>query len=102
MQSYWIIWLIVFVMLMIAQRNSAVNARIHQRKRKGVKRRMPEELLKEFIGKRCSVYQMGGSFSQEGTITAVEGNWVRFETKKDVQLLNGDMIQNIRLLPEKK
>ncbi len=62
---------------------------------------MPTELLKEFIGKVCSVMMFGGLSAATGKIAAVEGNWIKFETKKDVQLLNGDMIQNITIMPEK-
>lgn len=70
-----------------------------QRKRR--KGKMPTELLKEFIGKVCSIVMFGSVSGLNGKIAAVEGNWLKVETKKDVQLVNGDMIQNITILPEK-
>lgn len=70
-----------------------------QRKRR--KGKMPTELLKEFVGKVCSVMMFGSAFGMTGRIVAVEGNWIKFEQKKEVQLINGDMIQNISLLSEK-
>jgi len=63
---------------------------------------MPKELMKEFIGKVCSIILFNASFGVTGKIIAVEENWIKVQTKKDMQLINGDMIQNISILPEKQ
>ena len=63
---------------------------------------MPTELLKEFVGKMCAVSLFNESFGVFGRLTAVEGNWIRIEEKKGVRIINGDMIRDIKLLPEKK
>ena len=36
-----------------------------------------------------------------GKIVAVEDNWIKVENKKEVRILNGDMVQSITLMPEK-
>lgn len=63
---------------------------------------MPKELMKEFIGKVCSIILFNASFGVTGKIIGVEENWIKVQTKKDIQLINGDMIQNISILPEKQ
>lgn len=56
----------------------------------------------EFIGKVCSVVVYGEDFGNVvGKITATEDNWIKIETKNDVQIINGDMIKRISIMPEK-
>ena len=74
---------------------------IRKNKKKGVKRKMPKELIQEFIGKTCSISLFNESFAISGKIIAIEENWLKVETKREVQLINGDMIRNIAILPEK-
>ncbi len=101
MESY--TWLfLVFIALVLLWYGSVSQRRLVQKfQRKRRKGKMPTELLKEFIGKVCSIMMFGGAFGMTGKIVAIEGNWIKFEQKKEVQLINGDMIQNITMLPEK-
>lgn len=63
---------------------------------------MPKDLMVEFIGKVCSVVVYGEDFGNVvGKITATEDNWIKIETKNDVQIINGDMIKRISIMPEK-
>lgn len=62
---------------------------------------MPKELIQEFIGKACSISLFNESFAIVGKIVAIEENWLKVETKREVQLINGDMIRNIAIMPEK-
>lgn len=62
---------------------------------------MPVEFLKECIGKVCAVMQFGDVSGETGKITALEGNWIRLEQKNTVRFINGDMIKEIQILPEK-
>lgn len=55
---------------------------------------MPTELIKDFIGKKC-VITVFNDFSVKGKIIAMEGNWIKLETKNDVRIINGDMISSI-------
>lgn len=99
--SYVFILLLLTVVLCSAAAANRRRLGIVRRKRKGMKSSMPTELLKEFIGQRCTITlfnEFGGSV---GTITAVEGNWIRVQEKNDVRIINGDMIRDIKLVPAK-
>ena len=62
---------------------------------------MPTELIKEFMGKVCAIVLFNDSFGVAGKIVAVEENWIKVEEKNKVRLINGDMIRDISILPEK-
>ena len=62
---------------------------------------MPQELMKEFIGKVCTIILFNETFGVQGKIVAVEENWVKVEEKNKVRLINGDMIRDISIAPEK-
>lgn len=62
---------------------------------------MPQELIKEFIGKICTIILFNDSFGIQGKIVAIEDNWLKVEEKKKIRLVNGDMIRDISILPEK-
>ena len=63
---------------------------------------MPEELMKEFIGKMCTIILFNESFGVQGKILEVEGNWIKVEEKNKIRLINGDMIRDISMSQEKK
>lgn len=56
---------------------------------------------KEFIGKVCKIILFNDPFGEQGKIVAVEENWIKVEEKNKVCIINGDMIQDISILPEK-
>ena len=60
---------------------------------------MPQELMKEFIGKVCTIILFNESFGVQGKIVA--DNWIKVEEKNKVRLINGDMIRDISIAPEK-
>lgn len=62
---------------------------------------MPTELMKEFIGKVCSITLFNESFGITGKIVSVEGNWIKVLEKNSSRLVNGDMIRDIKIMPEK-
>lgn len=62
---------------------------------------MPTELIKEFIGKVCSISLFNESFGITGKIVGLEGNWIKVEEKGTSRLVNGDMIRDIKLMPAK-
>ncbi len=66
-----------------------------------MKRSMPKELMNEFIGRICSIVLFNESFGFQGKIVAIEGNWIKVEEKNKVRLINGDMIRDISIMPEK-
>lgn len=56
---------------------------------------MPTEMLKEFIGKSCIITLFNDFGGIQGTILAVEENWIKVEEKKKIRIINGDMIRDI-------
>ncbi len=62
---------------------------------------MPTELMKDFIGKVCAITLFNESFEITGKIISVEGNWIKISEKNTSRLVNGDMIRDIKIMPEK-
>ncbi len=62
---------------------------------------MPTELIKEFMGKVCSISLFDTSFEIIGKIVGLEDNWIKVEEKDTIRLVNGDMIRHIKLRPAK-
>ena len=63
---------------------------------------MPTELIKEFIGKVCTIMLFGENWGCIAKIVAVENNWIKvIEENKNIRLLNGDMVGHIRIMPDK-
>ena len=62
---------------------------------------MPQELMKEFIGKVCTIILFNETFGVQGKIVAVEEKWVKVEEKNGSRMINGDMIRDIKLMSEK-
>lgn len=58
---------------------------------------MPVEMLKEFIGKKVTIYAEGELGGFKCNILSIEGNWLKVEEKKAIRLVNGDMILQIIL-----
>lgn len=62
---------------------------------------MPSELMKDFIGKECTIILFNESFGVTGKIVAAQENWIKVEEKKRVRIINGDMIRDISVKTEK-
>ena len=62
---------------------------------------MPTELMKDLIGKVCSITLFNESFGITGKIISIEGNWIKVSEKDTSRLVNGDMIRDIKIMPEK-
>ena len=92
--------MVLFLCIIIPRRNKILLGMI-QRKRKGRIRKMPTELIKEFMGKVCSISLFNESFGITGKIVALENNWIKIEEKDTSRLVNGDMIRDIKLMPAK-
>lgn len=99
--SYWWIWLIVFLFCIIIPRRNKFYLGLINRKKRGEKRKMPIELMKDFIGKVCAITLFNEAFGITGKIISVEGNWIKILEKDTSRLVNGDMIRDIKIMPEK-
>lgn len=99
--NYWWIWFIILFCFIIIPRKSELYLEIIKRKKKGRKRKMPQGLMKEFIGKVCTIILFNESFGVQGKIVTIEDNWIKVEEKNKIRLINGDMIRDISIAPEK-
>ncbi len=62
---------------------------------------LPRGLMMEFIGKVCSISLFNESFGITGKIDSVEENWIKVIEKGNSRLVNGDMVRDIKILPDK-
>lgn len=92
---YWIIFFVILLCCIILPTRRMFMLNIIRRKRKGVKRDMPTEMLKEFIGKDCAISMFNEVGAVQGKILAIEENWIKVEEKKKIRIINGDMIRDI-------
>lgn len=99
--DYWYIWLIILFFCIIIPRRNKLYLGIMKRKKKGETRKMPTELMKEFIGKVCTIGLFNESFGIQGKIVSIEENWIKVEEKNKVRIINGDIIRDISIMPEK-
>ena len=56
---------------------------------------MPAEMIKECIGKECTITLFNEISGVKGTIIAVEENWIKVQEKKKTRVINGDFIRDI-------
>lgn len=56
---------------------------------------MPTEMIKECIGKECTITLFNEISGVKGTIIAVEENWIKVQEKKKTRVINGDFIRDI-------
>ncbi|MBR6360793.1 MAG: hypothetical protein IKS04_03280 [Clostridia bacterium] len=63
---------------------------------------MSVEMIKDLIGQNVVINLFNESGGSQGVIIAVEDNWIKVEEKKKTRIINGDMIRDIAVIPEKK
>lgn len=56
---------------------------------------MPVEMLKDLIGQTVAVMVAGELVANEYTLLEVCDNWIKVENKKQIAIINGDMISGI-------
>ena len=101
-----VVWIAVFVSLMAVfiiagRQNDFIKYRIIEKK-KGKETEMSVEMIKDLVGQNVVINLFNESFASRGVIIAVEDNWVKVEEKKQTRIINGDMIRDIAIVPEKK
>ena len=100
--DYWVIWFIIILLFcIIIPRRNKFYFDIVKRKKRGERRNMPNEMMKEFIGKVCNITLFNDSFGIVGKIVSTESNWVKVLEKNTYRIINGDMIRDIKIMPEK-
>ena len=70
----WWFWFII-IMILLSRTNKKKHLNIIKRKKGGRKRKMPTELIKDFIGKMCTI-TVFNEFAVKGKIIAEEEDWI--------------------------
>jgi hypothetical protein len=73
---------------------SALRLRIS--KKKGIDY-MNTDVIRKYIGKSCQASTGTYGVKITGTIMSVDDNWIEIQTKKGIELLNAEYVQNIKL-----
>lgn len=58
---------------------------------------MTNELIKNYIGKECKIITSNAPLGYKGRIVDVKENWLEFDTRKGIELINIDFIYNIKI-----
>lgn len=95
MQPIWFLWIVVFLLIILAHRHEKIVLRIRRRRRRKENIDM-NELVQRFLGKNCIIYLGTTGGDLRGTIEAVEGNWVSVRTKESTEVVNLDYICRIK------
>ncbi len=59
---------------------------------------MSNESIKKYVGSLCSISSGAYASIVTGTIVNVTDNWIEVETKKGIELINAEFVQNIKIL----
>lgn len=97
-------YLLIFLPLLLLlwqrreQRQAETIRRIIKRRREG--KAILTGFIEKYIGKYCLIYTMNSQV--EGTVKAVEDNWIELEKDGSTQILNADYIVRVREYPLNK
>jgi len=100
MNSWIWIFSVLFLCVILPARQ-IFRMRISRRKRKGVKQMIPAEMLREFVGKECTISLFNEIGAIQGRLVAMEENWIKVEEKKKIRVINGDMVRDITIAKAK-
>lgn len=59
---------------------------------------MSHEMIKKYIGKECKITTGSYGSTTAGKIIDVKENWIELETKKGIELMNAEFVQNIKVM----
>lgn len=93
--------MVLLFVVIPAERSHMWMLNILRKRKKGVVGTVPTEMMKEFIGKVCSISLFNETFGITGKIVSLEDNWLKVEEKDTIRIVNGDMIRDIKLMPPK-
>ncbi|MBR6702078.1 MAG: hypothetical protein IKI78_02925 [Clostridia bacterium] len=91
---------IIVAFILLSRQNDYMRYHILEKK-KGRKTKMSVEMIKDLIGQKVVINLFNESGGSQGVIIAVEDNWIKVEEKKKTRIINGDMIRDIAVIPEK-
>ena len=87
--------MLLFIILPSQYQSQAKAAKLIM-KRKRV-RVLDHELIKKYIGRVCKITTGSYGTTTTGKILDVKENWIELETRKGVELMNAEFVQNIKV-----
>lgn len=90
----------IFFGIFLPQYYARRRRRIRQKKLRmlnGGHKKMASQLLSELIGKEVQLYGEGGISGFAGKVIAVEENLIKIEEKRNIRIINADMIAQIKI-----
>lgn len=101
--EYWYLYFIVIYLCIILPMMNRQTVRRLKNKKKRRLAPMSNEILKKFIGKKCSIMSYNSGFGETVTVDDVSENWVSVTVKDgSVKAMNIDYIISVSEVPEKK
>lgn len=102
----WLLFMCWYLFIYIPAERRKRNLKRIQRNRmlrkKGGIRFMPENMLKELIGKEVDIMIIGELSVVRATVLEAEGNWIRVSQKNKVRYINTDVVNYINLVVPKE
>ena len=89
--------MIVLLFIILPQQQLIYHAVISKIRKKKGGIIMTNELIQKYLGKRCQVSTGSYGIKVIGIIIDVKENWIEIETKKGLELVNSEFIQNIKV-----
>lgn len=101
--EYWYIYFVViYLCIFLPMMNRNAVRRINNKKKRRLNP-MSNEILKKFIGKKCSIMSYNSGFGETVTVDDVSENWVSVTVKDgSVKAINIDYIISVSEIVEKK
>lgn len=62
---------------------------------------MPTDMIKPYIGKNVTIMLSGEITGFQCTVLEVEENWIKVEEKRQIRIINGDVINYILIAKPK-
>ncbi len=101
MDSMWLIYLVLFIIIVLQIRSNNLNViRKHLRLKKG-KVNMTE-MIKNYIGKECLIYTCTSGSTVTGVIRSYNDGWIEIEQNGQCDIMNCEYITRIREYPRNK
>lgn len=89
---------VLFIIILPQQYAININRVIISRHRKKEGFKMTNELIKKYINKNARLSTGSYGINVEGTIIDVNENWIEVRTKKGIEIINIEYLQNIKIL----
>lgn len=95
MAIYLPIFVLLFVIIPQQNQMQVQAAKMITKRRR--RRTLDHELIKKYIGRECKITTGSYGTTTKGKVLDVKENWIEIETKKGIELMNAEFVQNIKV-----